>query len=150
MLYEVITDKMLKPGGTLVYSTCTFSPEEDEIIIANFLNKYGNYCIDEIEHKNGIAEGVPEWADGNTTLKGTARLWPHRLKGEGHFVARLKKASLTEDNNCNENNISQSQYKPSILSPSEENKSILNDFIRDNLSIELNGELVEIRRNNFV
>ncbi len=143
-------DKMLKPGGTLVYSTCTFSPEEDEIIIASFLNKYGNYFIDEIEHKHGIAEGVPEWADGNTTLKGTARLWPHRLKGEGHFVARLKKASLTEDNNCNENNISQSQYKPSILSPSEENKSILNDFIRDNLSIELNGELVEIRNKLYL
>lgn len=86
-------DKMLKPGGTLVYSTCTFSPEEDERMIAAFLVEHNNYEIEAIPKTAGIADGRPEWADGNVQLAGTARLWPHRIKGEGHFVAKLRKSS---------------------------------------------------------
>ena len=104
-------DKMLKPGGFMVYSTCTFAPEEDERMIAEFLSKHPEYKIGKIlddqmvmEGQNsereamigrnrgaGIAPGRPEWADGNGELAGTVRLWPHRIKGEGHFVALLRK-----------------------------------------------------------
>lgn len=85
-------DKMLKPGGYMVYSTCTFSPEEDEAMIAEFMDKQGNYEICPIPKVAGIADGRPEWADGNPELAKTARLWPHRIKGEGHFVALLRKS----------------------------------------------------------
>lgn len=87
----VNADRLLKPGGFMVYSTCTFSPEEDEQIIANFLNRYSEYMTLDIPKPAGIEPGRPEWADGNDLLARTARLWPHRVKGEGHFVACLWK-----------------------------------------------------------
>ena len=84
-------DRMLKPGGLLVYSTCTFSPEEDEQIISYFLNLHNSYEIVEIPRTAGMQPGRPEWSDGNPELAGTVRLWPHKIKGEGHFTALLRK-----------------------------------------------------------
>ncbi len=84
-------DRMLKPGGTLVYSTCTFSPEEDERMISYFLEQNRQYEVIAIPRVAGMQPGRPEWADGNPELAGTVRLWPHRVKGEGHFAALLKK-----------------------------------------------------------
>lgn len=86
-------DKLLKPGGTLVYSTCTFSPEEDERMIAAFLQRHTAYKLVEIPKVAGIEGGRPEWADGNTDFERAARLWPHRVRGEGHFVAKLIKGA---------------------------------------------------------
>ena len=83
--------EMLKPGGYLVYSTCTFSPEENEHIISKFLENHHEYQLVEIPKTAGIADGQPQWADNNPELKKTARLWPHKIKGEGHFVALLHK-----------------------------------------------------------
>ncbi len=88
---------MLKPGGTLVYSTCTFSPEEDEQIIAWVKETYG-FAIEPIAKTDGMVDGHPEWANDDPELTNTARLFPHLLVGEGHFVAKLvKPGELTED-----------------------------------------------------
>lgn len=86
-------DPMLKENGTLVYSTCTFTPEEDEKMISRFLNRYPHYSLVDIDKCGGIENGRPQWSDGNSALTRTARLWPHRLKGEGHFVALLYKGT---------------------------------------------------------
>ena len=83
--------QMLSPGGTLVYSTCTFNPEENEQNIAYFLKKYPDLYLIDIPKTAGIESGRPDWADGNTELLKTARLWPHRIKGEGHFTALLRR-----------------------------------------------------------
>ncbi len=82
--------KTIKPGGELVYSTCTFAPEEDEQIIAWLLETYPQFEIVPIDKPAGIVDGRPNWADGNPDLAGTARLFPHLMKGEGHFVAKLR------------------------------------------------------------
>ncbi len=82
---------MLKPGGILVYSTCTFSPEENEKTVARFLEKYPSFELEEIPFVAGMQPGRPDWASGEEILSRTIRLWPHQLKGEGHFVARLRK-----------------------------------------------------------
>jgi len=79
--------EMLAPGGTLVYSTCTFNPEENEQNIAYFLKTYPDLYLKDIPKSFGIEPGRPDWADGNGELLKTARLWPHRVNGEGHFVA---------------------------------------------------------------
>jgi len=84
-------DEMLKNGGTIVYSTCTFSPEEDEKMIVEFMEKHPYYIIEEIPKVGGIDSGRPEWGDGSEEIRKMARLWPHKLKGEGHFVAKLRK-----------------------------------------------------------
>ncbi|HHX18459.1 MAG TPA: NOL1/NOP2/sun family putative RNA methylase [Clostridium sp.] len=88
--------KMLKPSGLLVYSTCTFSPEENEKIISSFLDKFSDCQLVDIVKVGGIESGRPEWADGNSEFLKTARLWPHRLDGEGHFTALIKKLGDAE------------------------------------------------------
>ncbi|NDR76565.1 RsmF rRNA methyltransferase first C-terminal domain-containing protein [Fructilactobacillus sanfranciscensis] len=81
--------KMLKPGGQIIYSTCTFAPEEDEQIIAWLVDNY-NFKILPIEKFKGMSSGRPAWANGNPDLSKTVRLFPHLFRGDGHFVAKLQ------------------------------------------------------------
>lgn len=93
ILNEVV--KMLKPGGMLLYSTCTFSPMENEQTIDYLLNLDNSLSIAPFDKYKAFDDGHPEWsASGNLTLKNCARLWPHRLNGEGHFVCLLKKEGV--------------------------------------------------------
>ena len=85
--------KMLKPGGTLVYSTCTYSKVEDEGSLSEFLENHPDFNIDKIKPDFGFEE--------SKTLPGTIRLFPHKIKGEGHFVARLKKDDRAIEKNEN-------------------------------------------------
>lgn len=82
---------MLKAGGYMVYSTCTFSPEENEQMIEWFLGEYKEFELINISKEFGLESGRPNWSSGNKDLLKTARLWPHKIKGEGHFVALLRK-----------------------------------------------------------
>lgn len=93
-------DAMLRPGGRLVYSTCTFAPLEDEGSISRFLDRHPEYSVAAAERAQGMSEGVPEWnpakpddclKDRSEELKKTVRLWPHLLDGEGHYAAILEK-----------------------------------------------------------
>ena len=77
---------MLRPGGVLVYSTCTFAPAEDEDMIRWLLETYPDLALQPIDTAAlGISDG---------TIEGTGRIYPHRQRGEGHFVARLKKDGI--------------------------------------------------------
>lgn len=85
--------KLLKPGGKLLYSTCTFSPEEDEGSMKYLLERYPEFSVispDRVWEE--FAPGRPEWVDGSEQLKQCIRLWPHKLNGEGHFISLLQKA----------------------------------------------------------
>jgi NOL1/NOP2/sun family putative RNA methylase len=96
---DILTDTitMLKPGGTLVYSTCTFAPEEDEQVIAWLLAEYPEFSVVPVDMPEGVDAGRPEWADGNPALADTVRLFPHHVSGEGHFMAKLHKADAESD-----------------------------------------------------
>ncbi len=87
--------KMLKPGGRMVYSTCTFAPEEDEDGIAAFLERHPEFsvvCLEKDEVPEGLSSGHPEWSRGhNPELQNTFRIWPHKSEGEGHYLALLRK-----------------------------------------------------------
>jgi NOL1/NOP2/sun family putative RNA methylase len=84
---------LLKPGGVMVYSTCTFAPEENEMVIVLFLESHPKFELLEV---SGFNPGRPEWANGDAQLSRTARLWPHKLRGEGHFMAKLRKTDGEE------------------------------------------------------
>lgn len=77
--------RMLKPGGMLLYSTCTFSRVEDEETIEYILEEYPQMELCPLD-----LSAVPGARDG-FGLPGCMRLFPHRLKGEGHFLALLRK-----------------------------------------------------------
>ncbi len=72
--------QMLRPGGRLVYSTCTFAPKEDEMAVAEFLSKHPEFEPEAVE--------APWFEAGEN---GSFRMWPHKLLGEGHFAAVLRK-----------------------------------------------------------
>ena len=76
---------MVRPGGRLVYSTCTFAPEEDEGAVAAFLERHPEFSPEIID----TPWFVPVENGGH-------RMWPHKLLGEGHFAAVLKKAEGEE------------------------------------------------------
>jgi NOL1/NOP2/sun family putative RNA methylase len=129
--------KMLKPGGLLVYSTCTFSPEENEMIIDWFLDKFSDCQLVDIVKVGGIESGRPGWAGGNNELLKTARLWPHRLEGEGHFTALIKKTGCMEK---------VSEGKTEDIRE-EELESFYN-FINENIAGEIKG-FFTIKKNHL-
>lgn len=84
--------QMLKPGGMILYSTCTFSPEENEQTVEYLLTEYPEFDLCEIAGYNGFSEGIPEVSlSGDERFRRTVRIFPHRMEGEGHFLALLKK-----------------------------------------------------------
>ena len=72
--------KLVRPGGRLVYSTCTFAPEEDEMAVERFLESHPEFVAERLD--------CPWFEAGEN---GSFRMWPHKLRGEGHFAAVLRK-----------------------------------------------------------
>ncbi|MDO4633463.1 MAG: RsmB/NOP family class I SAM-dependent RNA methyltransferase [Eubacteriales bacterium] len=76
---------MLAPGGWMLYSTCTFSVEENEEVILDLLEKHPELHLEEIRpYYEGFSSGL-------LGLEKCVRIWPHHMNGEGHFLALLKK-----------------------------------------------------------
>ena len=73
--------RLVRPGGRLVYSTCTFNRQENEGSILGFLERHPEFSPADF-HLDGIGDSE----------NGMLRVWPHRARGDGHFVAKLVKA----------------------------------------------------------
>lgn len=83
---------MLKPGGMLLYSTCTFSPLENEGTVEKILSMDSSMELAEIKGYEGFACGKPELiGSDNESIRRCVRIFPHRLEGEGHFLALFHK-----------------------------------------------------------
>ena len=72
--------RLVKPGGRLVYSTCTFAPQEDEEAVEAFLNNHPDFAPEPVE--------APWFQQSGPAMY---RMWPHKLLGEGHFAAVLRR-----------------------------------------------------------
>ncbi len=108
---EIILDAadMLKDGGYMVYSTCTFEPLENELTIAHLLRERPDmeliripceggrsafapaWSLEKLAQKGYKAEGMEEDKDQLPDLTKAVRIWPHLAGGEGHFIALLHK-----------------------------------------------------------
>lgn len=136
--------KMLMPGGTMVYSTCTFAPEENEEVIDRFLNAHEEFEIKQV-HMPYFDAGNPAWGNGREELSKTFRLFPHHLHGEGHFVAVLsKKGRLFQEQTDGK---SKSDKNASKFAPDKKQLAALKEFTEAVLSEEmeefiLNGKLM--------
>lgn len=84
--------ELLKPRGELLYSTCTFAPEENERIVSYLLDNF-NVKINKINLAIKTREGVTEWEEQNYNqqVKKAARIYPHDNDSEGFFLAKLTK-----------------------------------------------------------
>lgn len=97
--------EMLRPGGRLVYSTCTFAPDENEGTIGRFLKRHADFAVETVPIPDGMESGRPEWCGIRTDrlmqdeessyvtegIEATIRLWPHKINGEGHYAAVLRR-----------------------------------------------------------
>lgn len=100
--------EMLISGGLLVYSTCTFDRKENEEVIDYLLEERPEFEVKEINYYEGYSKGI---ASDNCKhpdeLRKTIRLFPHKLRGEGHFIALLKKEKIADASvnpgKCDEN-----------------------------------------------
>lgn len=117
--------KMLKRGGKLIYSTCTFNKRENELNIIEFLEENSDFEIINIE-KNFNFTSFDE-------LKESARLFPHKLRGEGHFLALLQKKGEEEELELpkNEAYISREKLPKAYL-----------DFEEKSLNIKMEGNFL--------
>lgn len=88
---------MLKEGGLILYSTCTFSKEEDEEVLQAVFHEHEDLSLVPLKpHYEGFAPGIGE------NMEHAVRLYPHRLNGEGHFTALLKKEGENRKEEKNE------------------------------------------------
>lgn len=113
--------RMLKPGGYLLYSTCTFAPVENEGSISKLLESFPEMHLEEILPYKDFAPGVPEWGNGDPELKKCVRIWPQKMPGEGHFLALLKK----DGGGCTE------KMRPSKTGMDKKQRRILQEFFKD-------------------
>lgn len=83
--------RMLKAGGEIVYSTCTFCMDEDENMIVDFMKRHPVYEV--ISHPE--ISGVSHMGEDGI-LPGSMRIWPHLSRGDGHFCVHLRKTADEE------------------------------------------------------
>lgn len=114
--------KMLTPGGRLVYSTCTWAPEENEEVVKWLLAEYDMELID-IPKLNGMLEGID--------MPEVARMYPHHFKGEGQFVAHLRDRRKPESK----------KVKNPKSNLTREQVQLWQDFSQKHIKIQLSGTL---------
>lgn len=98
--------RLVKPGGTLVYSTCTFNQDENEGTLARFLERNQDFSIDPVEPLPAYSPGIQLESAPGLDFSGAVRIWPHKTTGEGHFAARLRR-------------LCSSPSSPPLISPEE-------------------------------
>lgn len=131
---------MLRPGGRMVYSTCTFSPEENEKMIIGFLNDHSEFSAEKIEPPPYVSKGRPELAGGDGRAALTFRVWPHLIKGEGHFAAVLKKDGENEN-----------QFRQSVKAPCpKEYQKLYKEFADSFLIDPPPGEISAFGENLYI
>lgn len=115
--------KMLARGGILVYSTCTWSPEENEEVVNWLLQEYDYLELVDIPKLNGMVEGI--------NVPQVARMYPHHFQGEGQFVAKLRDTRPKEAQ----------KIKPKAQKINKMQLQLWQQFAQDHLKIDLNGVL---------
>lgn len=134
--------KMLRPGGRLIYSTCTFAPAENEENVLFLLDEYPNLSIQKDENfYDGFGAGRPEFVNNRTEVLGSYRLWPHEIKGEGHFMC-----AFIKDGNVSLDEISMNQRSFSGDGISMNQRNFSDDEISLNHEMVSGAETTEKRK----
>lgn len=116
----------VKSGGYLLYSTCTFSLDENELLIDSFLKKHGEFSLIDVNEnvKKHTSDGF--CFEGCTSdISKTRRFYPHISPGEGQFIALMQK-------DCNRNTPT-INYKSAIKNLNKDERAIVEKFVCENL-----------------
>ncbi len=163
--------RMLRPGGHMVYSTCTFAPLENEGSVSRFLDRHPEFTIVpvdkgkygfaaktpvlpekraegglSVENVRGGCDGRPEWVERPAPgLEGTLRLFPHLVKGEGHYAALLEKEGQVPEGY-------HALPAGSVMRDFVREKDLgeFRDFCRENLRVEFKGNYIKFGDNLYL
>lgn len=132
--------ELVRPGGVLVYSTCTFAPEENEAVVSAFLASTDEFVLEPLTFP-GSQPGRPEWlAQPLLDITQTARLWPHRAPAEGHFIARLRRTE----------GLTLKRKKGDRASPSRQARDLWEAFVRETLNrTPVHGSSLSVQGDNL-
>ena len=132
----------VKPGGYIIYSTCTWSIEENEALIHSFLSEHSNFSLEAVkdELKVCTADGISYLGEETEYLKACRRFYPHVSRGEGQFVALLRRST---DDVARE----KLSYSDRIKPLSREEERAINSFFDDALIKKPLGRLGKLGDN---
>ena len=140
---------MLLPGGMMFYSTCTFSPLENEKTITHLLKERPDMEVIPMEDYEGFAEGLTSYRGEvfDESCKLCRRIWPHKMSGEGHFMALLHKKSGTQQQV--QQTVSQSSiWWEKCKGLNKEQKAAAEDFF-SHVNIAYDGKQIDVRGDNL-
>ncbi len=120
--------KMVKQGGYIMYSTCTFSYDENESVVQYMIDKY-NMELCPIDGLDMLSQGIGE------EMSACRRVFPHKHKGEGHFTALLRRTEPNKEYTLPK----KKDTKDAAL---ENAKKLYYEFEKTALNIHLDGEFV--------
>lgn len=124
--------KTVAENGILVYSTCTFSPDEDEGVVDSFLKAHPEFEIEPIERDFG-SPANPLWANADENVSLARRVFP-KDGGEGHFVAKMRRVSGDGSN-----------VKPANLkAPDKDTVGLFSDFFSSQFNEDIYGKLYTV------
>lgn len=132
----------VKAGGHLLYSTCTYSPEENELTVAAFLSAHPEYKIVSVKAELAAAscDGIVPPGTEGLGLELTRRFYPHKCRGEGQYIALLQKTGGEDSAIC---------YRDASQPLSREEAAAVKAFFAENFASEPSGKAVK-HGNNIV
>ena len=140
---------MLLPGGMMFYSTCTFSPLENEKTITHLLKERPDMEVIPMEDYEGFAEGLTSYRGEvfDESCKLCRRIWPHKMSGEGHFMALLHKKNGIQQQV--QQTVSQSSiWWEKCKDLNKEQKAAAEDFF-SHVNIAYDGKRIDVRGDNL-
>lgn len=140
---------MLLPGGMMFYSTCTFSPLENEKTITHLLKERPDMEVIPMEDYEGFAEGLTSYRGEvfDESCKLCRRIWPHKMSGEGHFMALLHKKNGTPQQV--QQTVSQSSiWWEKCKGLNKEQKAAAEDFF-SHVNIAYDEKRIDVRGDNL-
>lgn len=132
--------QILKDGGMLLYSTCTYSLEENEMTVDTFLEKHESFILCEVKEslKSVTADGIQFEGAKSKELSKCRRFYPHKADGEGQFIALMQK---------NDGGRAEFLYQDSSKSPSRDEVKIIETFFSEALSKRPVGKIAKYGEN---
>ena len=132
---------VVAPGGYIIYSTCTFSVDENEAVVFDFLRCHDDFELAEVrdELRAVTADGVSIDGDEDGILHRCRRFYPHVSKGEGQFVALLRRKES--------NDMPTILYKSKAKEPDKSEKAVIEAFLKDTLEGPIDAKAYKVGEN---
>ena len=132
---------LVKAGGYLIYSTCTYSLEENEMVVDAFLKENRDFSL--VKVKDSLADatrdGIVFSDEAEESLILARRFYPHVSRGEGQFIALMRRSGDSDTSTI--------LYKDSSAPPSKQEMLAIEKFFKDNLTCAPKGKIIKVGEN---